>query len=68
MSEERRVCATYDCDNTVAASLPSGFCFTCMSGLARDERELASDLDKVLRLEAEFVAYCEEHGLPNPHE
>lgn len=68
MSDDRRDCASFDCDNTVGKNLPSGFCFTCMSQIARDERELANDLAKVLRLEAEFVDYCREHGLPNPHE
>lgn len=59
-------CVNASCENTVSDRMESGFCFTCLSRLQRESSELADDLDKVLRLAAEFDAYCAEHGLPDP--
>lgn len=65
---ERKPCASPDCANTLSAAVQVDFCFQCSSRLHRETDELWSDLAKVLRLESEFVRWCEERGLPNPHE
>lgn len=61
-------CAAAGCENQVSDMSSTGFCFTCLGDLQRDMNELSEELDKTLRLEAEFVAYCDENGLPHPHE
>lgn len=66
MAEERKPCANPDCGNDVGSQMD--FCFTCNNELRSDADKLAEDLDKLLALEAEFVAFCIEHGLPHPHE
>ena len=61
-------CLNIVCDNTVSDASGMDFCFTCSAALLRARDELYGDIDKVLSLEAQFVRYCEEHGLPHPHE
>lgn len=65
---EQRVCEAFDCVNPIALTNPTGFCYACSSSLAHSANELEKDLDKVLRLEAEFVAWCVANGHPNPHD
>lgn len=61
-------CKNPDCENTVSDKLELGFCFTCMSSLHRDSIALEEELERVLSLEAQFVEWCHERGLPNPHD
>lgn len=60
-------CINPDCENSGRNEL-DGFCFTCTSTLAHEGRELERDLDHVLRLESEFIEWCEAHGQPHPHD
>ena len=61
-------CGAVGCENQVSDTSTTGFCFTCLGDLQKDFHELVDELDKTLRLEAQFVAYCAERGLPHPHE
>lgn len=61
-------CANAHCENTVSEAMQSGFCFTCLAALAKGQIVMHEEIEKTLHLEAQFVRYCEEHGLPNPHE
>lgn len=63
-----RECAAAGCEAQISDASTSGFCFTCMGDLQRDMNELSEELAKLLRLEAEFVAFCQAKGLPHPHE
>lgn len=61
-------CRNVDCENTVSDASGLEFCFTCTGKVKHDYAELEHELDRKLADEALFVAYCEEHGLPHPHE
>ena len=61
-------CRNIDCEYTVSDASGMEFCLACTSVLVREREELYGELDHVLSLESQFVRYCEEHGLPHPHE
>lgn len=62
-------CLTWECDSLVTPAADSdGFCFTCRAGLRRDAEALLAEVGHTLDLEAQFVAYCAERGLPHPHD
>jgi hypothetical protein len=65
---DRKPCRNPVCDQSVSMNGGMDFCFNCSAMLVRDAAELAIDLSKVLRLEAEFRAWCLDHGQPDPHD
>jgi hypothetical protein len=59
-------CSYHDCDKT--RSPDTEFCTSCEYETRRDAEKLVRETGAYLHLEAAFVEWCREHGLPNPHE
>lgn len=58
-------CLGYDCHTVIADDRE--FCTTCECILADRLQKLEGDVDKLLRLEAQFVVWCRDNGHPHPH-
>lgn len=63
-----RVCVAFDCGNSISPNNPAEFCYVCSSALAHEEKELEKELGAFLTLEAQFFAWCLDHGQPSPHD
>ena len=62
-------CRTFECESLITPDPQhDGFCFSCRAELRRDADALLAEVGHVLDLEAQFVAYCVERGLPHPHD
>ena len=66
--QEPRPCRNILCGENVLAGSKNEFCFRCQAELAKMRAELDRLSGVWLPLEAEFVAWCREHGKPHPHE
>lgn len=61
-------CRNPDCCTTIADRHPTGFCSTCEETIIDPLRKKGlPQIDHFLKLEAEFVAWCEANGQPHPH-
>ena len=61
-------CANPDCHTALSDDHPTGFCTTCEDTIIDPLRTKGwPKIEHFLRLEAEFVAYCQARGLPHPH-
>lgn len=63
-----RECASPFCDKTFHDDFPNDLCPVCLANVTGWSQTLIREIGVVLGHEAEFVEYCAEHGLPNPHE
>ena len=65
--QEALTCRYPDCGRTRASS-DDDFCVQHAYAVRSETVSIVDEANYLLRMEAEFIRWCEEHGQPHPHE